>query len=153
MTVIVKPTLFIVPLPLEPDRLGDVAYGALIFDRCPVVGFGEPAGVAVGGDQLHRRAQGVGDIGTEHLALLGVVDTQHGHKTARLVDHSALVVGFFADDTMEGSEKPSLTARWIGLTCLQPLFYTQKLKKPHNQKPIKIKNMIARITSCSPLFI
>ncbi|WP_302675927.1 hypothetical protein [Vreelandella titanicae] len=28
--------------------MGDVAHGALVFDRGPVVGFGEPSGLALG---------------------------------------------------------------------------------------------------------
>ena len=43
--------------------------------------------------------QGIGDIGAQHLALLGIINAQHGHKTVRLIHHrSVLITRFFADD-------------------------------------------------------
>ena len=99
MTVIIEPTLVILPLALKANRLRCIA--ANVLHRRPIIRLRLPFRFAIRRHQLHGRTQRIRDESTKHLALLAIVNTQHGHEAARLVDNGrALTIAFFPHDAV-----------------------------------------------------
>ncbi len=99
MAVIIEPAFFIVPLPLKANRLTRTAANVLY--RRPIIRLALPLNVAVSSHELHRCTNRIRDEGAERLALLGLINTQQGHKTTRLVDDGrALTIAFFPHDAV-----------------------------------------------------
>ncbi len=72
-----------------------------MFNRRPIIRLRLSLRFAIRRNQSHGRTQRIRDESTKHLALLAIINTQHGHKAARLVhDGRALALAFFAHDAV-----------------------------------------------------